>query len=288
MKKGLKIGSVVFVVAAAVTAGFLFFNPKRALNIILPEFQNIENVHITALSDTLLIDADIQFENKSIFKLTIDSFIYHVKLDTLTLLSKSQDLNINMLPSTKDTVRLPISLPFKRLSREIKNLQKQDSVGITYDLRVVYSTWIGQTDLPFKKTVTIAVPVPPKLEIEKLEYRSRDKNLYHFNAHVKIINKGKLDLHLSDLHYKLVVKENLQAEGKDSGEIHLKPGTETSVVLPITVEFDHVLKTVVSVLTNKDKIAYRLKITGMARIDKLSTKKTPVEIEKEGVTELKK
>lgn len=288
MKKGLKIAVIILAVAIVVTGAYLFVKPKRALNIIIPKFENIENVHITALSDTLLIDADIQFENKSIFKLTIDSFIYHVKLDTLTLLSKSQDLNINMLPSVKDTVRLPISLPFKRLSEKIKKLQTQDSVGITYDLRVVYSTWLGKFNLPYKKTVTIAVPVPPKLEIEKLDYKSRDKNVFHFDAHVKIINKGKLDLHLSDLRYNLIVKDHLKAEGKDLQEIHLKPGTETTVVLPISIEFDNVFKTVMSVVTNNDKVNYHLTITAMARIDKLSTKKTPVEIEKQGVTELKK
>ncbi|PBQ34399.1 hypothetical protein CNR22_22345 [Sphingobacteriaceae bacterium] len=287
MKKGLKIFLVCFVLVAAV-GGYFFFHPKRALDIIIPKFENIENVHITPLSDTLLIDADVQFENKSIFKLTIDSFIYHVKLDTLTLLSKSQNLNIKMLPSTKDTVRLPVSLPFKRLSKEIKNLQDQDSVDITYDLRVVYSTWLGKANLPYKKTVKIAVPIPPKFEIEKLDYKKREKNLFYFDAYVKVINKGKLDLHLSDIKYKLTVKENLKVEGKDDQDIHLKPGTETLVVLPITVEFKHLLKTLVSVVTDNDKVNYHLKVTGMARMDKISTKKTPVEIEKKGITELKK
>ena len=178
MKKGLTIFISVFIVLALI-GGYYYFHPKRALNIIIPKFEDIENVHITALSDTLLINADVQFANKSIFKLTIDSLIYHIQLDTLTLLSKSQYLGVKMSPSTKDTIRLPISLPFKRLMKEIKNLQKQDSVGITYNLRVVYSTWLGHAALPYKKTVTISVPVPPKLEIQKLDYKKRHKNIFY-------------------------------------------------------------------------------------------------------------
>ena len=288
MKKGIKIFLVGFVALAALLGEYYYFHPKKALDIILPKFENIQNVHITVLSDTLLIDADVLLENKSIFKLTIDTLVYTIKLDTLTILSKAQELAVKLAPSQIDTLRLPLALPFKRLSAEIKNLQKQDSVDISFNLQVVYSTWLGKVTLPYAKTITIAVPVPPKLEIEKLKYKKRHKNIFYFDAQVKIINKGKLDLYLSDINYELTVKNNFTAKGKDLQEVHLKPGTEQTVILPIQIEFEHIFKTMMSIVTNNDQVNYHLRITAMTQIDKLGKEKTPVQIEKKGVTELKK
>jgi len=268
--------------------GYYYFQPKKALNIIIPKFETIQKVHIELMKDTALIDADVLFENKGIFKIHIDSLIYNIKLDTLTMLSNGQYLNVQLSPSQLDTVRLPIKLPFKRLRAEIEHLQKQDSVGVTFDLRVVYSTWLGKASLPYKKTITIAVPIPPKLEVVKLDYTGRDKKLFRFNAHVKIINKGKLDLRLTDIKYRLIIKDNLEANGKDEQEIHLKPGSEVTVVLPISVKFDNLLKTLVNVVTDNDQVTYHLKIDALARIDKLSEETTIIQVEKRGITELKK
>ncbi len=287
MKKSLKVILAIFLFLIGIGLYF-YFHPKKAIEITVPEFKNIEKVHITFLEDTALIDADILFRNSSFMKLNVDSFIYNVKLDTLTLLSKAQDLDMKLLPSETDTVHLPIALPFKRLMKEIKDLQKQDSVQVTYDLRLVYSTWFGKTSLPYKKTIRIAVPIPPKIEIEKLEYKERHKNIFTFNAHVRIINKGKLDLHVSEIRYLLTVKDNFTAKGKEEKEIHLSPGSEQTVVLPIKIEFEHLFKTLINVATDNDQVNYHLKIKALAQIDKLSTQKTEIEIEKEGITELKK
>jgi len=287
MKRGLKITLVTLLVLIGM-ASYYISHPKKALNIIIPKFENIEKISITLLKDTALIDADVLFENKSFFKLSIDSLIYNIKLDTLTLLSKAQDLRIRLSPSQADTVNLPIALPFKRLMKEIKHLQKQDSVSITFDLRVVYSTWLGKTVLPYKKIIIIAVPVPPKFEIEKFEYKKHRNHEFYFNADVKIINKGKLDLHISDVSYTIVVKDNFRATGKDLREIHLNPRSEMIVVLPIKITFEHLFKTLIKVVTNNDKVKYDLKIHLRAQMDKLSPEKTEIDIEKEGITELKK
>lgn len=288
MKKGLKITGSVLIIVLLAGAAFFYLHTRKPLNVIVPEFEAIEYAHISFMEDTALINADLQFENKSFLKLDVDSLIYNIKLDTLTMLSKSQYIGIKLSPSQIDTVDLPVALPFKRLKKEIADLQKQDSVGITFDLRIVYSTIFGRKSLPYKKTKQIAVPVPPKLKIEKLEYVGRKKNMFDFNAHVKIINKGKLDLHISDIAYDLIVKDNFSAKGKDQQEIHLKPSSETEVVLPIKIEFRHLFKTLVNIATDNDQVDYRLKITALAQMDKLSKKKTPLEIEKSGKTELKK
>lgn len=287
MKKGLKITLIILLVLGAAAGTYLYFNPKKALNVIIPEFRDIEKINISLLKDTLLIDGEVRFENKSIFKLTLDSLIYHIRLDTLTLLSGRQHLKVRMQPSQEDTVDLNLRLPFRRLGREIKDLQGRDSVAIVYNLRIVYATWLGKAVLPYRKTMMIAVPVPPELDIQGLSYKKRHHKLFYFDARVKVINKGKLDLHISGLNYELLIKDKLRAQGKDPQEIYVKPGSETLVTLPLRVEFDHVLKTLLNILTDKDKVNYCLSIRARARTSILSGEYTEIRVEKNGIAELK-
>lgn len=267
---------------------YYFLNPKKALNIIIPEFSEVENIHVTLIGDTAHIDVDLRMQNKSFFKLNIDSLIYYVNFDSATLLAKSQYLNIELQPSQTDTLKLPLALPFKRLMKKIKSLQGEDSTNIKIDVRMVYATIFGHTSLPYTKTIRIAVPHPPKFEIEKIEYVSRDKKTIQLLAHVTMHNYGNIDLNVSDIKYNMVVKDVFKAEGGEKRNISIKPKSNISVKLPISVEFESYLKTLGLIITNNDKVNYHLTVTGMLQNDKVGDKKTPIQIEKDGILELKK
>lgn len=286
MKKWILVIIIIIVLASALV-GYFYFNPKYAVRIIVPEFENIEMLHITFLEDTALVQAYVKFQNKSFLKLDVDSLIYNIKLDTFTFLSRRQPLFVRLKPSCIDTVFLPLALPFNGLMKEIRSLRKNDSTSISFDLKVIYSTWFGRAVLPYKKTIRISVPVPPKLELEKLEYKSRHKNSIHFEALVKVINEGNIKLHLSEINYHLLVRDNFSAEGNDNRQFDLDPHSVKLVTLPIQLEFKNLLATLFRFATNR-KVHYKVKINARARLDKLSPEGTILHIEKEGITELKK
>ncbi len=288
MKKGGKIFMVIFFCSLIIIAAFYYLHPKKALEIILPKIDKIEKVQVKLLKDTALINADIKVRNKSFLKLNIDSLIYKIKLDTLTLLRKDQYINLQLAPSMVDTLLLPIALPYKRLMAEIKKLQSQDSVGINIDVRLVYATIFGRAVLKYKKTINIEVPVPPKLEILKIDYLKHENKTFYFKAHVKIINKGKLDFSLSEIHYNLTVSDQFNVKGFDPQKIEVKSNSEKIVILPMEIKFKSLIKTLWKVVTDKDQFKYHLKVKAMLQINKPSEEKTPVEIEKSGTTELKK
>lgn len=258
------------------------------MRIIIPEFENVEKLQVTFLKDTALLNACIKFQNKGIFKLDIDSFDYKLRIDTFTFLSKHQALFIKMLPAQTNTVFLPLALPFKALSSEIKDLRKRDSVNLSFDLKVIYSTWFGKATLPYKKIIKIAVPIMPGLEVQKLEYRSRHKKTIFFDAHIKVINKGSLELHLSDIRYKLKVKDKISVSGHDERQVDLLPRSEQALVLPIRLELEHVFKTLWDIVTDNDQVKYHLEIQALARMKDQDQKGTELSIQKDGYTELKK
>ena len=288
MKKTLKVVALLLLFGIIGIAAYFYLNPKKGLKIILPELNQIQNIHVRLSQDTAFIDLDLKIANKSFFKLHIDSLMYHVRLDTSTLLSKNEYLDLELKPSQQDTLHLPLALPYKRLMKKIKSLQGQDSVDIPIDVRAVYATIFGKAVLPYSKTLRIEVPHPPKFEVEKIEYLKRHKKTGFFLAHVKIQNYGKIDVNISDIKYRLVVKELFTAEGSEKKNIHIKPKSTLEVKLPIQVEFKSLLKTVGRYIRDDDRVDYRLKVTAQIQNDKISLQKTPIEIEKSGVMELRK
>src|SRR5688572_9258075 len=130
MKRTVKIILILLLLLLIGAGLYYYLNPKKALKIVFPELEEIQKVRIRLLKDTALIDLDILIENNSIFKLNIDSLQYHIALDTTVLFEKQQYLNIVMEAGDHDTMTLPLALPFKRLVRQIKTLQGEDSTEI--------------------------------------------------------------------------------------------------------------------------------------------------------------
>jgi LEA14-like dessication related protein len=288
MKKSIKITLFLILLLALAGGAYFFLNPKKALNIIVPEIDQVENIFVRFVGDTAKIELDLRMENKSFFKLNIDSLIYYVNFDSATLLAKAQLLNIELKRGQTDTVRLFLDLPYKHLLKKIQSVQDRDSVDIRIDVRVVYATFFGQTTLPYTKKMRIEVPHPPKIEFERMEFVTREgKNLF-FMAHVKLLNYSKISLNVSEISYRIVVKDLLTASGKENKEIRVKPATVYSLALPIKVELKNIFKTLGLIVTDNDKVKYHLVLKAMVQNDKVGSKKTPIEIEKDGIMELKK
>jgi len=288
MGKFFKIFFIVLFLALLGIVGYYFFNRKKALNIIIPSIDNIENIHIKFLGDTALVDLDLDVTNKGLFKIHIDTLAYHIRFDTNTLLSKSEFIGLELSKGQKDTIRLPLKLPYKRLMAQIKSLQGQDSVNIPIDVRVVYSTIVGKAVLPYSKNLRIEVPHPPKFEVEKIEYLKREKKDIYLDAHIKMHNYGKIDLDIMRLSYTLTAEDLFAANGSENKEIRVKPKSVIQATLPIKVELKKVFKTIGRVITNNDKVKYHLVIHGFVKTKKDSDDETPIQIEKDGILELKK
>jgi len=287
MKKGVKIVMVisVFILLAAVAYYFL---SKKVLKIIFPEVKSVESVHLRLLKDTAFIKAHIRMRNRGFLKLNMDSLIYNIKLDTSTLLSRVQDIDLQLLPFASDTMLLPLALPYKRLIAELKRLQKQDSAVIDLDMKIIYATLFGKATVKYKKVINIEAPLPPEFKITDLHYLKREKEIFYFNTYLKIINKGKLDFDLSAVHYNLIVSDHLKGEGSVPLQIHIKSKTDSLLILPIKVEFDHLIKTILMVISNNDEVNYQLKIKADLKINKPFEENANIEIEKTGRMELRK
>jgi LEA14-like dessication related protein len=279
---------VSLLLVAITLAAYFYIFPKKAQNILIPDVDQVSQIKIRVDGDTARMNIVLRLENKGLFKMNIDSLIYHVRFDTATLLAGWQDLGVVLATGDADTFQVPVNLPFKRLIANIMKVQHRDSVDIFTAVRIVYATVFGTRSLTHEKTSTIAVPIPPVFELEKLEYVGHDKHKFYFNAHLKMVNRGRIELNVYDLKYTMKSEDLFTASGIGPKFIKVSPHSVINEVLPVTVDVNKILKTVLKIVSNNDKVHYKLKINGYIQNKGLGEDRSEVEIKKEGTLELKK
>lgn len=288
MKKFFKIILISIIVLVAAALALFYFYPKYAQNIVIPDIDQVEKINIQMKGDTAFSEVRLLLENKGLFKINIDSLDYAVNFDTMRVLSKQQDLDVVLQPGASDTFNLPVALPFKRIGERIRQLQERDSADIVTEIRIVYSTLFGRAVLPHKKTSRIGMPRPPKVTLEKVEFDRIEGKFILMNAQLRMHNRGKIDLVVRDLKYKVSVEDLFTAEGKEPDAITIKPGAVVNKTIPIKVRIKKGFKTARLILTDQDVVNYNLDISASLEAERLGDEPAGVTLNKKGKFELKK
>lgn len=289
-KKWIVAIVVILLLGAGIIA--LFFNPKKGLRLALPDLDDITLVNARIANDTAYVDVDMLLENKSIFKLNLDTLFYRIVLADSLLFNKTQVLNIRQKTGDINTFKLPLKIPVTKTMRTVKSLQNQDSTYIEIDSYIVYNTIFGHAKIPVSKRVKIKVPVPPEITVNKLELDKvsiSDKTV-ELRALVTITNKGELlDLNIHEIRYHLRLGDNLvTSDGVYNKPIRVKPMSETRVEIPVAVKVNRIVKTAWKYLTN-DELPYHIDVK--AQLDENSfyhKSNIPVQAQAEGRSKLRK
>lgn len=284
--------AIVIVLLIGIGIIAIFFNPKKGLKLVLPDLDDITLVNATIENDTAYVDVDMLLENKSIFKLDLDTLFYRIVLADSLLFNQTQVLNIRQKAGDVNTFKLPLKIPISKTMHTVKSLQKQDSTYLEMDSYIVYNTVFGHAKIPVSKRVKIKVPVPPEIKVNRLELDKisvADKTV-NLRVAVAIINKGELlDLNIHGISYHLELGENLvTSDGVYNTPIRVKPLSETRVEIPVTVKVNRIVKTAWKYLTN-DELPYHIDVK--AQLDENSfyhKSNIPVQAKAEGRAKLRK
>ncbi len=284
--------AIVIVLLIGIGIIAIFFNPKKGLKLVLPDLDDITLVNATIENDTAYVDVDMLLENKSIFKLDLDTLFYRIVLADSLLFNQTQVLNIRQKAGDVNTFKLPLKIPISKTMHTVKSLQKQDSTYLEMDSYIVYNTVFGHAKIPVSKRVKIKVPVPPEIKVNRLELDKisvADKTV-NLRVAVTIINKGELlDLNIHGISYHLELGENLvTSDGVYNTPIRVKPLSETRVEIPVTVKVNRIVKTAWKYLTN-DELPYHIDVK--AQLDENSfyhKSNIPVQAKAEGQAKLRK
>jgi LEA14-like dessication related protein len=269
---------------------FFVFNPKKGLKLVFPEMSEISLVKATIKNDTAYLSIDMMLENKSIFKLSIDTLSYQLKLADTFLLGEKKALNLRQKPGEVSKVAMPLRIPIKKTMRSIRALQQQDSTFIDIDAYIVYNTIVGRTKIPVNKRVKIKTPVPPQikvLEVEKGRFKLSDKTI-DLVLKMRAINKGEnIDLKITKINYQVVLGDKLvTSQGVYQKDILIKPQSDTYFEVPVELKVNKLFRTGLKYLSN-EKLDY--KVFAKINIEENSFYRSdvPLELTVTGTTKLR-
>lgn len=283
--------AIVLILLGSIAAYFIY-NPKKAITFVFPDLDRIRYINAVIRKDSVYTTTSLVLENKNPYKLSIDTLAFTISLNDTVLADQVLSLQLHQKSFSLDTVKLPLNLNIKKIRNTIKGLQDQDSATLNAKGFAIYETIFGRVKLDFNTDKRIAVPIPPKLEVLKIErdhFNLKDKTL-SAEAWIRIINEGKnLDLNLSELEYEISVKNVLHSAGKIPQSVKIKPGSSVVVKIPMKIEIFHPLKTVWKIAMDNDRLPYRLHLVGRIK-ENISDDgfSAPAEIWATGMLELKK
>ena len=273
-------------------AGIIFYyykNPRKALNLFVPEIEKVYFVRANIHHDTAHVEFFMIAKNKSPYVLNIDSVYYTARLENVKLISERQYMGLVQQSGERDSVKMLVKIPTEHTMETIEKLQGQAKTDIKFDFTIVYNTWFGKKNWNLTHTLDIEVPVPPRLRIIKTERKKIQ--LFKKNAKVdlylEIKNEGKnLDLNIQQLKYSLSLGDELHTSGDFGKEINIQPGSKIVLKFPLDFKMLKPGSTVFKVWTDNDRIPYKLRLNGL--LNGLSFEKLPVEIIGSGYTEIEK
>lgn len=281
----------MLLILLAVAVIFLFFNPKKGLKLVLPDLDDIALVEARIERDTAFVSVDMVLENKSIFKLDLDTLFYEVSLADSQLFRRTQVLGLRQKPGSLDTFAMPLNIPVSKTMRTIRSLQSQDSTYLDIRAYLVYNTVFGSQKIPVSKKVRIKVPVPPEIRLNTVDITNvnlGDKTI-SLLTDITLINKGDmLDLNIHEVNYHVELgKDLLTSDGVYSTPIRVAPSSETRVTIPVTVRVNAVFKTAWKYVVN-DEVPYHVSLK--AKLDENSfyhKSDIPVEAKAQGKAKLR-
>jgi LEA14-like dessication related protein len=293
MKKSkiFKLSGAFLLPTVLLVASLLFyfkFNPKEAVNLILPEINRVNFVKAVIKNDTAYVEIHTVIQNKSFYELDIDSLYYELRLEGLALPAQKVNLHLRQRRFQVDTIALPVKLPIKKIRHTIKASQDQDSIALDGDFHVLYNTFIGRHALSFNKKIKFGTPVPPEIKVLKVEHKKIKlfDGTVMANVLVLVKNKGRnLDLKTNNIKYKFKIDKLMESAGIYEQTVIIKPKSETMISIPVAVKIGKVLKASWLVLRDKDDVNYTITIEADLENGKLP-EKLPVSVTASGKAEI--
>jgi LEA14-like dessication related protein len=289
--KAWKVLLLLLVIAIAGLIVYYIFHPKKAVNLVLPEIDEINYVHVDMSNDSIVTEIYTTLQNKMPYKITIDTVYFNIELNNFKVAEETVAVGIGLTYLEMDTVKIPINFPMKRI-KKLKDAPELDSVDLTGKFYVVYNTFIGKQKIHYVKTKRIAAPRLP--EIQVLNVKVDKLHLLNKTADatitIEVNNRGKyVDMQLNGLKYNLTIKDILVSEGIYSPTINIKPQSKSVTAIPVTIRYDTPVKTAWRIISDDDESEYKLNLRTEIKINNLEKNNlVPVELDATGSIELVK
>lgn len=291
MKNTTKYIIAAVIVLALIGAGlYFFFHPKKALNLVVPNFTGLANIGVEIKGDTAYLDMNAVMENKAPYPINIQNMTYSVRLDETEIVSENHNLDLKQKPGQIDTAQLLIAMPYKTVMAVMEDIQNQDSTTVGLNFSITYETLFGEFTVPVEFTTPIKTPVAPKVEMKKVKigFFNFKETKFELILNLELENMNEIELEVEDLKYDVEFGDDITGYGELGEPLKVKAMGKTDLRLPVIIDIDRPMKLIWDIITNKDEMDYGLHLTGKIVPKDKGQKHSPFDITVHGEAELVK
>lgn len=257
------------ILATMLAIGLIFAGCSDVLKLIQSASVQKPKVHVQSVKlsglnfDGADLNVNVAIENPNAIAVDLAGFDYDLLINKQSFLKGKQTRKTKIEANGHSVVQLPVRLDFKKLYRTFQSLKQSDSVR--YTLKTGFSFQLpvlGTVRVPAQTSGRIPTLKMPQLSVKSLKL----ENLGFTTAKLRLIldlkNPNAWSAVLNKMDYRFVVNGSQWVAGELQQTQKLDAKQESTLEIPIELNFLQMGRTVYNLLTHPGALNYEL--DGMA------------------------
>jgi len=209
--------------------------------------------------DEIEITYDVTVENPNAMSVQLSSYNYDFKLNEKTFLEGQQNEFMEIEASGKSTLKVPVTLNFKKVYDGIRTLANSDQAAyeflseLTFDLPV-----IGDTKIPVSKKGSIPMISRPGIQVTNLEIKNLSFSSADLALHLEFDNPNAFGIKINEFDYGLTINGDQWAQGRSLANTLISEKGSSRLTIPISLNISEIGLSAYRLLSGSEDLNYSL------------------------------
>ena len=200
---------------------------------------SVEGMRLAAVDfDRARVVFDVAIDNPNPVGIDLAGFDYVLRLDGNEFLSGKRDRALRLPPDGRESIAIPLEIPFARVAELPGDLRGRQSVDYGLDLGLDFELpAIGRQRLGTSTTGNMPIPQRPGISLEGVRVAELGLSGAELILELGIDNPNGFGIDLDRLVYALAINGRRWAGSSRDTGLSLAPEGSTAVELPLKVNF---------------------------------------------------
>jgi len=255
---------------------------------IRPPDLSIEKVNIVSAGlqemDLVMI---VRVKNNYPIGIQVPAFDYNFLIDNHVFLKGNNALNQSISPLSTNHVQVPIRIHFMDLYQSLSALVNKDQASYQISGNIHFKIPVlGRLQIPYEKKGTLPLLKMPKISIKGLRVKSLSFASAKLSLDISLDNPNGFLMMLRNFSYNFSIDGLKWADGIMDKNISFDKHSQSSISIPIQLNFFEMGRTIFNLIQNKKSLPYEFDTQIKFKTDLPFLKDVDIPLKKKGYVDL--
>jgi len=255
---------------------------------IRPPELSVEKVNIASagLKEMDLV-MDVHVKNNYPIGIHVPAFDYNFMINNHVFLKGENALNQSISASSNNQVKVPVKINFLDLYQSISALVNKDHATYKLNGNIHFDIpFLGQIKIPFEKNGDLPLLKIPKISVKGLRVKSISFASANLSLDVALENPNGFLMMLKNFSYNFSVDGLKWADGTMNKNITFEKHGQSSISIPIHLNFFEMGKTIYNLINKKQSLPYAFDTQIKLKTDLPFLKDVDIPLQKKGLVNI--